>query len=184
MTPGPTSRFPAAGREFVAGAVYFGIVAALAASSLWFLGDLLARSEGVAGAEKELDRLTGGSRLQPGSNASEGNGSPFLDGKTVTIAGAALEQRIGEVIGKAGGVLTSAQVELDGPDAKRGFVGLTTSMEVSQAALQEILYDIEAGLPYLFVEKLSIQSPGDFGEPETGRMRMTMSVSGQWLPGE
>jgi len=57
---------------------------------------------------------------------------------------------------------------------------LTASMEVSQPALQTILYDIEAGMPYLFVDKLSIQSPEDFGEQESGRMRMTISVTGQW----
>jgi general secretion pathway protein M len=51
---------------------------------------------------------------------------------------------------------------------------------VSQPALQTILYDIEAGMPYLFVDKLSIQSPEDFGEQESGRMRMTISVTGQW----
>jgi general secretion pathway protein M len=50
--------------------------------------------------------------------------------------------------------------------------------------LQTILYDIEAGIPNLFVDKLSIQSPEDFGEPESGRMRMTMSVVGEWRPPE
>ena len=73
-----------------------------------------------------------------------------------------------------------AQVEFDGPDAKNGFVELMTSAEVNQSALQAILYDIEAGLPYLFIEKLSLQSPEDFGEPETGRMRITIAVAGQW----
>ena len=85
-----------------------------------------------------------------------------------------------EAVGKAGGELLSAQVELDGPEAKQGFIGLTTSVQVGQAALQGILYDIEAGLPYLFIDKLSIQSPEDFGERETGLMRITMTVVGQW----
>jgi hypothetical protein len=38
----------------------------------------------------------------------------------------------------------------------------------------------EAGMPYLYVDKLSIQSPEVFGEPESGRMRMTIGVVGQW----
>jgi general secretion pathway protein M len=46
--------------------------------------------------------------------------------------------------------------------------------------VQSILYDIEAGMPFLFVDKLSIQSPEVFGEPETGRLRVTMGVVGQW----
>jgi len=74
------------------------------------------------------------------------SGSPFLDGRTITIAGAALQQRIEAAVAKAGGELTSSQVELDGPDAKNGFVNLTASVEAGQAAVQTILYDIEAGM--------------------------------------
>ena len=39
------------------------------------------------------------------------------------IAGAALQQRVQEAVAKADGALMSSQVELDGPDAKNGFVG-------------------------------------------------------------
>ena len=184
VTPNTGGGSGAARRQIIAGLAYFALAAALAGSSLWFIGDLEAKSERVAVAQGRLEQLLGRSRRQASSTASDPSGSPFLDGKTVTIAGAALEQHISEVVGKAGGVLLSAQVELDGPEAKRGFVGLTTSVEVGQAALQKILYDIEAGLPYLFIDKLSIQSPEDFGEPETGRMRMTMTVAGQWRSSE
>ena len=77
-------------------------------------------------------------RSQQGSSASIGsnrgvNGSPFLDGQTITIAGAALQQRVQEAVAKADGALMSSQLELEGPDAKNGFVSLTASMEVSQA---------------------------------------------------
>ena len=93
----------------------------------------------------------------------------------------ALHQRVEAAVAKAGGALISSQVELDGPDVKNGFV--TASMEVSQP-VQAILYDIEAGMPYLFVGKLSIESPEVFGEPESGRMRMTTGVAGQWRSSE
>ena len=74
------------------------------------------------------------------------SGSPFLDGRTITIAGAALQQRIEAAVAKAGGELSSSQVELDGPDDKNGFANLTASVEASQAAVQTILYDIAAGM--------------------------------------
>ena len=123
--------------------------------------------------------MGGRRRPAPAPNAGVA-GSPFLDGQTVTIAGAALQQRVEGAVAKAGGALMSSQVDLDGPDAKKGFVGLTASIELPQPAVQTILYDIEAGMPYLFVDKLSIQSPEVFGEPESGRMRMTIGVVGQW----
>jgi general secretion pathway protein M len=137
----------------------------------------------VAAAQMRLDQLS--ERSQPSLLASSASnaavdGSPFLDGKTITIAGAALQQRVEAAVAKANGLLTSSALELDGPDAKNGFINLNASMEVSQSAVRTILYDIEAGMPYLFVDKLSIQSPEVFGEPETGRMRMTVWVVGQW----
>lgn len=168
-------------------AAYFGLVGALAAASLWFIDDLKDRSDRVMAAQASLDQLLEHSRQRPpASVASDANvsGSPFLDGRTITIAGAALQERIGAAVARAGGDLLSSQVEVDGPEAKNGFVGVTATVEVAQPALQTILYDIEAGMPYLFIEKLSIQSPEDFGEPETGRMRMTIGVAGQWRQSE
>jgi general secretion pathway protein M len=184
MAPGFKGNAAGSRRRVIAGAVYFAVVAALAILSFRFVSDLRTGSEAVAAAQEQLDQLIGRSRRASASPNANAEGSPFIRGATITIAGAALEQRVSEAVGKAGGVLTSAQVELDGPDAKDGFVGLATSVEVNQPAIQGLLYDIEAGLPFLFVDKLSIQSPEDFGEPETGRMRMTMTVAGRWRPGE
>jgi general secretion pathway protein M len=170
-------------RQALAVAAYVGVVIALLAVSLLLFADLRDKAAEVAAAQMRLDQLS--ERSQPSLSASIASnagvsGSPFLDGQTITIAGAALQQRIEAAVAKANGLLTSSQLELDGPDAKNGFVNLSASMEVSQPAVQTILYDIEAGMPYLFVEKLSIQSPEVFGEPETGRMRMTVGVVGQW----
>lgn len=168
-------------RQALAVLVYVGVVIALLAISLFLVADLRDKAAELAAAQMRLDQLS--ERSQPsasiGVNAGV-NGSPFLDGQTITIAGAALQQRVEAAVAKADGALMSSQVELEGPEAKNGFVGLTASMEVSQPAVQTILYDIEAGMPYLFVDKLSIQSPEVFGEPESGRMRMTIGVVGQW----
>jgi general secretion pathway protein M len=162
---------------------YVGVVIGLFAISLLLVADLHDKATEVAAAETRLDQLS--ERSRPTSSASIASnagpsGSQFLDGRTITVAGAALQQRIGAAVTKGGGTLMSSQVELDGPDAQKGFVGLSASIEVSHPAVQTILYDIEAGMPYLFVDKLSIQSPEVFGDPESGRMRMTIGVVGQW----
>jgi general secretion pathway protein M len=180
-------RFVIGRRQALAVVVYVGVVIALLAISLFLIADLRDKAAELAAVQMRLAQLF--ERSQNGSSASIGsnpgvNGSPFLDGQTITIAGAALQQRVQEAVAKADGALMSSQVELDGPDAKNGFVGLTASMEVSQAAVQTILYDIEAGVPYLFVDKVSIQSPEIFGDPESGRTRMTIGVVGQWRSSE
>ena len=174
-------------RQALAVVAYLGLVIALWAMSLLLVADLRDKAAGVAAAQMRLDQLS--ERSRPSLSASIASnagvsGSPFLDGRTITIAGAALQQRVEATVAKAGGALMSSQVELDSPDAKSGFVGLTASVEVSQPAVQTVLYDIEAGMPYLFVDKLSIQSPDVFGEPESGRMRMTIKVAGQWRSSE
>jgi general secretion pathway protein M len=180
-------RFVIGPRQALAVVVYVGVVIVLFVISLFLIADLRDKAAELAAAQMRLAHLS--ERSQQGSSASIGsnpgvNGSPFLDGQTITVAGAALQQRVQEAVAKADGALMSSQVELDGPDAKNGFVGLTASMEVSQAAVQTILYDIEAGVPYLFVDKVSIQSPEIFGDPESGRTRMTIGVVGQWRSSE
>jgi general secretion pathway protein M len=182
-----THRLVIGRRHALAVVSYFGVVIVLLAVSLFLVADLRDKAAKIAAAQMRLDQLSERSRPSlSASNASNPgtSGSPFLDGQTITIAGAALQQRIEAAVAKADGLLTSSQLELDGPDAKNGFVNLSASMEVSQPAVQTILYDIEAGMPYLFVEKLSIQSPEVFGEPESGRMRMTIGVAGQWRSSE
>jgi general secretion pathway protein M len=174
-------------RQAFAVVAYVGVVIALLTVSLLLVADLRDKSAEIAAAQIQLDQLS--ERSRPSLSASMGSnpgvsGSPFLDGRTITIAGAALQQLVEAAVAKAGGALMSSQVVLDGPDAKNGFVGLTASAEVSQPAVQTILYDIEAGMPYLFVDTLSIQSPEVFGEPESGRMRITLGVAGQWRSSE
>jgi general secretion pathway protein M len=177
-----TPRLAIGRRQILAVVTYAGIVIGLLTTALLLAADLRDKLAGVAVAQMRLDQLSG--RTPPNSESTASNagvsGSPFLEGKTVTIAGAALQQRVEAAVAKVGGALVSSQVELDGPDAKNGFVGLTASVELGQPAVQAILYDVEAGMPYLLVDKLSIQSPEVFGEPESGHMRMTIGVVGQW----
>ena len=48
-----------------------------------------------------------------------------------------------------------------------------------QPALQQLLYDVEAGMPFLFVDQLTVQAPQATGA-EIARMRVLIGVSGQW----
>jgi general secretion pathway protein M len=107
-------------------------------------------------------------------------GSPFLDGATVTVAGAALMQRVTAVVTKLGGSVLSSQVDLQGTQAKAGFVTIIASCAIDQVGLQQLLYDLEAGQPFLFVDQLSVQAPASFASSGEGKLRVLLSVSGQW----
>jgi general secretion pathway protein M len=166
-------------RRSLATAAYVGAVTFFLGGSLWLIDDLRSSSVRLSQTSFRLAELVRRAR-RPAHRIDEAGQRLFLGGRTMTIAAAALEQRIKDTVERSGGELTSSQVEPDSPDAKNGVVRLTASIEVDQSGVQKILYEIEAGTPYLFVDKLSVQSPEDLGEPDTGRFRMTLAVLGQW----
>jgi general secretion pathway protein M len=183
MTMSAASTLALARRQTLAALAFAGVVAALTASAVWFVDDLVERSDAVATLRERLAQIDG--RATPGragADDPQAVGSPFLEGQTITIAGAALQQRVDAAVAKAGGAVLASQVELDGPQAKDGFVNLTENIEIAQPALQALLYDIEAGMPYLFIDTLGIQTPQGVGDAENPRMIVVMGVSGQWQP--
>lgn len=185
MTIDATSNAASVGRQGLAALSYIAVVAGLTAMAIWFVADFFDRSDAVATARNRLAQLE--DRAKPGQAAvgadgRQATGSPFIEGQTITVAGAALQQRVGAAVAKAGGAVLSSQIVIDGPRAKDGFVNLTASVELAQPALQPLLYDLEAGMPFLFVDTLAVQSPQAFGEAESARMRVVVGVSGQWQP--
>jgi general secretion pathway protein M len=117
-------------------------------------------------------------------------GSPFLEGQTLTVAGAALLQRVADAVTKVGGSVLSSQVDVQGVQAKDGYVSVLASCEVEQAAMQRLLYDLEAGMPYLFIEQFVAQAPqASQAAPAvqaqgSGRMRVLLAVAGRWEGGK
>jgi general secretion pathway protein M len=105
-------------------------------------------------------------------------GSAFLEGDTMTVAGAALLQRVTSAVGRTGGYVVSSQIELQ--SSTSGRIGLVITGEMNPAALQGFLYDIEGGMPFLFVDQLLVQAPGGSEATEGGNARMTITLSGQW----
>ncbi len=163
---------------------YAAIVVLLAVVGIGALADLYDRNQALAAATDMLDQIEG--RKQPPGGAAivagAPAGSPFLEGQTVTVAGAALQQRITAAVGKVGGNVLSSQVDLTGTLSKEGFVSLVASCELDQPAVQQLLYDLEAGMPFLFVDQLVVQAPegGTGAEAGGGKMRVLLGVSGQW----
>lgn len=139
----------------------------------------------VSAAEAMLVQLQGRSAFDRRDQASPLKGapagSPFLQGKSLNVAAAGLLQRIGAAVHRVNGNVLSSQVDLNEPRSKQGWVGLAVSCDIEQASLQPLLYDIEAGMPFLFIDQLVVEAPS-IG---TGarRMRILLDVSGQWWSG-
>ena len=164
----------------VAGAAYAGLVAMLLAIAASSLIDLFNQRASVVAAAAMLEQLEGRKPLsadqRPGESGAP-SGSVFLEGATVTVAGAALLQRVAAAVTKAGGNVLSSQLDVQGgPNAKAGFISMVANCELEQAALQSLLYDLEAGMPFLFVDQLDIQ----VANPGEAKLRFLLGVSGQW----
>src|SRR5579872_819288 len=144
-------------------------------------GDVLSIEATIGEDQDLLARLEGKNvRAAPprGNSDNEIDNSPFVEGSSLTIAGAALQQRVGDAMTKVGGNVLSTRLELQSPDAKDGYLSLTADAEIDQSAIQPFLYDIESGYPFLLVNSLSLQPKIEQLEPQ--RMRIQISVSGRW----
>jgi general secretion pathway protein M len=146
------------------------------------LADVYDRYGALSAATDMLDQIEGRKKPPGRADALGANapvGSPFLEGQSITVAGAALQQRVTGAVSKSGGNVLSTQIDLNSSQAKNGIISLIVSCEVEQPALQQVLYDLEAGMPFLFVDQLEVQAPQATGR-EAGLMRVLMTVSGQW----
>jgi len=171
------ARYPAvAVTLYVAFVLVLGVVAWLATA------DFLDRRQAAAQAEELLTQLERGRQTAaaPNETADAPQGSPFLEGQTVTVAGAALLQRVAGAVTRVGGNVLSSQVDVKEAQQKAGLISMVASLELAQPDLQKLLYDLEAGMPYLFVDQLSVQAPDTVGRGEGGRLRVVLGVSGQW----
>ena len=145
--------------------------------------DVLGQRWQVAGLRTMLEQFEGrklAAGRGQGATIAGPTGSPFLEGATVTVAGAALLQRVTAAVTKLGGNVLSSQIDLQGTQSKNGFLTIIANCDIDQSGLQHLLYDIEAGMPFLFVDQLSVQAPAGFTSSGEGKLRVLLAVSGQW----
>jgi general secretion pathway protein M len=165
----------------VAAVVYAGLVFVLVVLIVTSIVDILGQRAAVASSAAMLEQLEGRRAAASGRRPTDvlmPSGSAFLEGATVTIAGAALLQRVAGAVTKLGGNVLSSQLDLQGTQSKAGFVSMVASCEIEQPALQPLIYDLEAGMPFLFIDQLAVQAPTtSSGE---GKLRVLLAVSGQW----
>jgi general secretion pathway protein M len=173
------TRFPAG-----ASILYVGVVMAFGIVAWTTAAEILERRDAVAATAAVLSQLEGRNPTVPRGRGKEADavtsGSPLLDGATVTVGGANLLQRVAGSITRVGGNILYTQVDLEGPQSKDGFVSVTVNCELEQPALQQLLYDLEAGMPFLFVDQLVAQGPAAAATTPQGKLRLVISVSGQW----
>jgi general secretion pathway protein M len=169
-----------------AATLYLGLIILLLLVVFSSLADILSRRADVAASVAMLEQFEG---RHPAAVRGQGTsvapaGSPFLEGETVTVAGATLLERVTSAVTKLSGKVLSSQVDLQGPQqgtpSKTGFLSVIASCEIDQPGLQQLLYDVEAGMPFVFVDQLVVEAPESLAETGAGKLRVLLTVSGQW----
>ncbi|CAL75200.1 putative General secretion pathway protein M [Bradyrhizobium sp. ORS 278] len=167
--------------RWTAAAIYAGLLLVLIIAAVLPIETILDQRAEVEGLTDTLRLLEAHGMATTGQAGSEApaRGSAFLEGPTVTVAGAALLQRLGEVVSRHGGSTSSSQLDVQGPRAKEGQISVTANFDAEQAALQPILYDLEAGMPCLFIDALVVEGSA-VSAASAGKLRVTITLSGQW----
>lgn len=162
-------------------AAYVVLVALFAFMTIQTVLEVLQSRTDAAAAADILQTLESRNPARPLAAKSDTGvpvGSPFLEGPTVSVAGATLLQRVLSATKRVNGNTLSSQVDTQGPLSKSGFVAATFNLEVTANALQMLLYDIEAGMPFLFVDQLVIQATTG-AAADGAKLRVVLGVSAQ-----
>jgi general secretion pathway protein M len=101
-------------------------------------------------------------RLLAAEEERAGSITGYLEAVDAALAAAELQDRVKGVVEQAGGTLRSAQsLEVEAVEEVAGVrrAGLKVRFAADIESLAAILYELETGEPYLFVEGLSIREP-------------------------
>ncbi len=166
-------------RQSLSAAGFFALVAALLGGAASTAVELRDRQAEVASLTEQAQALDARVRRIGPGKAGGPVDSPFVDAATITLAGAVLQQRIEAAVTAAGGHLVSSKVEVGGRGAEKR-VGLEAELTIGQSDMQKLLYDLETGRPYLFVEAFEARAPEKGDGQAAGDMRVSLNLSGQW----
>jgi general secretion pathway protein M len=109
----------------------------------------------------------------------------FLDAPTAGMATAQLQVYLSQVTSRQNAILISFGVEPARRDDSPDSIRVQATLDVSQKALHELLYQLESGTPYVFVDSLTAQpastsGPGTAGDPI---LRLMLNLRALWQRG-
>ena len=157
----------------------FGLIALLLGAAVSVALDLREAAANVAALDEQARALEARTRNVAPRKGAEAAASPFVDAPSVTLAGAALQQRVEAAVAAAHGRLASSKVDVGGrTDARR--VALEAELTVAQPDMQKLLYDLETGQPYVFVVSFEARAPEKFDAQAPADMRVSLTVAGEW----
>lgn len=139
--------------------------------------DMLARLQSQAARRPDIhNRLVGG----------KAPAAAFIDAPTAGLASAQLQTYIEQVAAEHQATLMSSGMELTARDDAPDAIRLQATLELNLKSLQAVLYRLETGTPYVFVETFAVQpsTGNEGGGGEDPSLRLTIGVRALWRRGQ
>jgi general secretion pathway protein M len=133
--------------------------------------DVLSRLEARAGARSQTN-----GRVQ----AAAAPAAAFLDAPTPGLAGAELQAYIARLADQHAALVSFGTQPAAGDAAD--VVRIEASLDISLRALQVLLYQLESGTPYVFVESMTVRATTSAGAggAENSPLRVTLGLRALW----
>ena len=108
--------------------------------------------------------------------------SYLLEGATTGIAGATLQKLVIELVRNHNGAASSFQILAPEKDHNLTRIAVSLTIRIGIDGLRNFLYDLETGMPLIFINDLTVRSPDNVrktaGPDFLGPYDVTMTVSG------
>lgn len=121
-------------------------------------------------------------------NASRPTAAPpaaFLDASTPGLASAQLQSYVGQLASDQDATLVSSGGETGRRDDAPDTVRIQATLDMKLQSLRAVLYRLESGTPYVFVDALAVQPVNTTagGAVEDPLLRATLSLRALWRRG-
>jgi general secretion pathway protein M len=133
---------------------------------------VLDRLEARAGIHSESGRP---------SKAASAPAQAFLDAATAGLAAAELEAYVARLADRNAALVSFGTQASAGEDAA-AVVRIEASLDITLSALQGLLYQLESGTPYVFVDSMTVRAPSTaaVGAAENQALRVALNLHALW----
>ena len=146
-----------------------------AAQELAERGELTARLE--ARAKSQAEARSRSTAIAPPE--------AFVNAPTQGLAGAQLQAHLMQLAGDHRATVISSGMEPSKREDQADSIRLQATLDMNAKTLQALLYQIESGTPYVFVDTMTVQLPGIAAQraSEDPLLRVTLGLRAVWRRG-
>jgi general secretion pathway protein M len=151
----------------------------------WSLEVRADAAQALSDRQDVLARLEAGARTRGDAHGTltraKAPPAAFVDAPTLGLASAALEAHVIQLAGHHA-TLVSFAVQSGLANDAGDAIHIEASMDVGQRALQSLLYELESGTPYVFVESMTVRPAAAAVQAGASdpQLRVTLGLRALW----